>query len=103
MGTHFLLAACGVREATFKDGSIKTELFFGISQALECSDTQMISGSTRNVGAWAERRGAGLGYKSSRYACGPPNCQIVIWLPPNSSAENVEKLAAKLEDICLIN
>ncbi len=62
----------------------------------------MIAGETRNIGAWAGQDGGGLGLKSVRYACGPPDCFVVVWLPPGGSVEDLKKAGLKPEDICVI-
>ncbi|MDB4558713.1 hypothetical protein N9Z87_00555, partial [Amylibacter sp.] len=80
-----ILASCGVRETTFKDGTVQRDLIVGLKAFEGCSNTQMISGRETNVGVWAGKTGTGLGLTSNRFACGPPACQAVVWVPNSTT------------------
>ncbi len=96
------LAACGVRETSYLDGTITRQLYVGPTEFPDCSVQQVMSGEVQNLGVWAGTDGGGAGLKSFRFACGPPACQVVIWLPRGSTAEEVQELAGKLENVCII-
>lgn len=78
------------------------EVFVGPVDPFTCSSESMISAETTALGAWAQGDGGGLGYRSVKLACGAPQCETVVWLPPGAKPEDFQAIAERFRGICIV-
>lgn len=100
--TILALSACGVQRTTLEDGSVTSRSFIGASEVLACNSKDAVSFEQTAIGAWIGRDSSGLGYRSQRFACPNPKCQLVVWAETPEDLATLRKLVGDMENICVI-